>query len=66
MKRNSDRHAKEALTVKQIAERDNCSERTVRREIKSGRLRAIRIGPGGRLLRILAADHDIYRKQRTF
>ena len=53
----------EALfTVKQIAEHDGCSERTVHRAIKAGLLKALRIGPGGRLLRIRRADHEAYRR----
>lgn len=39
-------------TVEQIAERWQCGEKLVRREIQAGRLRAARIG-GRRALRIL-------------
>ncbi|QYZ69530.1 helix-turn-helix domain-containing protein [Neotabrizicola shimadae] len=60
------RHAKvtlgeELLTIKEIAALDRCSERTVRRAIDAGLLKAIRVGPGGRLLRITRAAHQAYR-----
>ncbi|MBW4976195.1 helix-turn-helix domain-containing protein [Roseovarius mucosus] len=50
------------LTVKEVAELDNCSEKAVRRAIASGLLQAIRVGPGGRLLRIDPAAHAVYRQ----
>ncbi len=50
------------LTVRDIAELDNCSEKTVRRAIDAGLLEAVRIGPGGRLLRIDPAAHAAYRR----
>ena len=50
------------LTVRDIAERDSCSEKTVRRAITAGLLEATRVGPGGRLLRIYPAAHERYRK----
>ena len=49
------------LTVKQVAELDNCSEKTVRRAIAAGLLEALRVGPGRRLLRIDPAAHAAYR-----
>jgi excisionase family DNA binding protein len=49
------------LTVKQVAEFDQCSEKTVRRAITAGLLRVQRIGPGGRLIRIDPRDHAAYR-----
>ena len=49
------------LTVKQVAELDNCSEKTVRRAIAAGLLEVVRVGPGGRLLRIDPAAHAAYR-----
>ena len=49
------------LTVKEVAELDNCSEKTVRRAIDAGRLAVLRIGPDGRLLRISQAAHLAYR-----
>lgn len=50
------------LTVREIAERDRCSEKTVRRAIAEGLLDAIRVGPGNRLLRVHPAAHDSYRR----
>lgn len=49
------------LTVKEVAELDKCSEKTVRRAIDAGLLAVVRIGPGGRLLRIDPAAHAAYR-----
>ena len=49
------------LTVREIAALDRCSEKTVRRAIDAGLLKAIRVGPGGRLLRITRAAHAAYR-----
>jgi excisionase family DNA binding protein len=49
------------LTVKEVAALDGCSEKTVRRAIAAGLLEAIRVGPGGRLLRIDPAAHAAYR-----
>lgn len=54
-------NARVLLTVKQVAELDNCSEKTVRRAIDAGLLEVIRVGPGGRLLRIDPAAHAAYR-----
>ncbi len=50
------------LTVKEVAILDNTSEKTVRRAIKAGLLVALRVGPGGRLLRIDPAAHAAYRQ----
>lgn len=49
------------LTVKQVAELDQCSEKTVRRAIAAGLLESVRVGPGGRLLRVDPAEHAAYR-----
>jgi excisionase family DNA binding protein len=49
------------LTVKEVAELDSCSEKTVRRAITAGLLVAMRVGPGARLLRIDPAAHAAYR-----
>lgn len=49
------------LTVKEVAELDRCSEKTVRRAIDAGMLEATRIGPGKRLLRITPAALAKYR-----
>ncbi len=51
------------LTVRQVAELDGCSEKTVRRAIQAGLLESVRIGPAGRLLRIDPAAHALYRQQ---
>lgn len=49
------------LTVKEVATLDHCSEKTVRRAIAAGFLEAMRVGPGGRLLRVHPAAHAAYR-----
>lgn len=46
-----------------VAELDNCSEKTVRRAIAASLLEAVRLGPGGRLLRIDPAAHALYRQR---
>ena len=50
------------LTVKEVAELDHCSEKTVRRAIRRKLLEATRIGPGQRLLRITREAHARYRR----
>ena len=50
------------LTVQEVAELDRCSEKTVRRAIAAGLLDAVRIGPGGRLIRISRKAHEAYRR----
>lgn len=54
------------LTVKDVAALDKCSEKTVRRAIEAGRLRAVRIGVDGRLIRIRKSDHAAYRGEFGF
>ncbi len=54
------------LTVKDVAELDNCSEKTVRRAIAAGLLEVIRVGPGGRLIRIDPATHAVYRQAQCW
>jgi hypothetical protein len=49
------------MTVADVAFLDQCSEKTVRRAIDAGLLAVVRIGPGGRLLRIDPAAHATYR-----
>lgn len=49
------------LTVRDVAALDRCSEKTVRRAIDAGRLRVVRIGVDGRLIRIRKSDHAAYR-----
>ena len=51
------------LTVRQVAELDGCSEKTVRRAIAAGLLDVVRIGPGGRSIRISPAAHREYRRR---
>lgn len=51
------------LTVRDVAELDCCSEKTVRRAITAGLLEAVRVGPKGRLLRIDPAAHELYRQR---
>jgi len=53
------------LTVRQVAELDTCSEKTVRRAISAGLLEALRVGPSGRLLRIDPAAHAAYRQAHS-
>ncbi len=65
MTRNSTKRpeaARTLLTVKDVAELDRCSEKTVRRAIEAGQLTVIRVGPGGRLVRIDPRDHAAYRR----
>ena len=50
------------LTIKDVANLDRCSEKTVRRAIAAGLLEVVRIGPGGRLVRIEPAAHRAYRQ----
>ena len=50
------------LSVREVAELDNCSEKTVRRAIDAGLLEVIRLGPSGRLVRIDPAAHRAYRR----
>lgn len=50
------------LTVRQIADLDGCSEKTVRRAIAAGLLDVVRIGPKGQLVRIEPAAHRAYRR----
>lgn len=54
--------AETLLTIREIAALDRCSEKTVRRAIAAGLLDAVRIGPGGRLLRIDPRAHAAYRR----
>lgn len=61
-KTNGAGKAEALLTVADVAALDQCSEKTVRRAIAAGRLEAVRIGPGGRLLRIDPAAHRAYRR----
>lgn len=49
------------LTVKEVAELDGCSEKTVRRAIAAGLLEVVRVGPCKHALRIDPAAHAAYR-----
>jgi len=49
------------LTVAELAALDRCSEKTVRRAIAARLLEVVRIGPGGRLVRVTRAAHEAYR-----
>lgn len=51
------------LTIAEIARLDNVSTRTVRRAIAAGLLEAVRIGPGGRLVRVSRDAHAAYRRR---
>ncbi|MEO0823063.1 MAG: helix-turn-helix domain-containing protein [Pseudomonadota bacterium] len=53
-----------AMTVREVARRDGCSEKSVRRAIDAGLLEAIRIGPSGRSIRITREAHERYRRLR--
>ncbi len=48
-------------TVAEIARWDNVSEKTVRRAISAGLLKVVRVGPGGRLIRVHPTAHLAYR-----
>lgn len=50
------------LTVRDVAEMDRVSEKTVRRAIDAGLLDVIRVGVGGRLLRVHPEAHRAYRR----
>ncbi len=63
MAKNKTATGAELLTVKQVAELDNVSEKTVRRAIDAGLLECLRVGPHGRLIRIHPAQHEAYRRR---
>jgi excisionase family DNA binding protein len=48
-------------TIAEIARLDAVSEKTVRRAIDAGLLKVVRVGPGGRLIRIHPTAHFAYR-----
>ena len=54
--------AQEMLTIAEVAELDRCSEKTVRRAITAGLFDAVRIGPGGRLVRVSRKAHEAYHR----
>ncbi len=49
-------------TVRDVANEDQVSEKTVRRAIEAGLLDVIRVGPGKRLIRIHPDAHTAYRR----
>ena len=49
-------------TVRQVAEEDNVSEKTVRRAIAAGLLPVLRVGPAKRTIRIHPDAHEAYRQ----
>ncbi len=53
------------MTIAQVATQDGCSEKTVRRAISAGLLEVIRIGPGGRAIRVSVEAHLLYRLRLT-
>jgi len=53
------------LTVREIAERLNCSQKTVRREIATGALSSVRIGPAKRLVRVTELALRAYQALRN-
>lgn len=53
---------RQLLTVQQVAVLDSCSDKTVYRAIKAGLLSVVRVGPGGKLIRISKAAHMAYRQ----
>lgn len=60
--RSTSRHpSRTLLTIRQVAELDGCSDKTIRRAIAAGLLEAIRLGPSDRLIRIDPAAHAAYR-----
>lgn len=61
-KSRSERHeTRSLLTIRDVARLDQCSEKTVRRAIAAGYLDVLRVGAGGRLVRIDPAAHRAYR-----
>ena len=50
------------LTIRDVAELDQVSVKTVRRAIEQGRLSVIRVGPQGHLIRIHPSAHAAYRR----
>lgn len=51
------------MTIQEVADLDRVSARTVRRAIEAGHLQALRLGPGGRTIRIARAAHAAYRQR---
>lgn len=53
------------MTVTEAARRSSCSEKTVRRAIDQDLLDVVRIGPGGRAIRITEAAFQRYLQRVT-
>ena len=64
MKRASGDQSSPWLTVEQAAERARCGAKTLYREVRAGRLRAVRVG-GRRELRFLAEWVDGWLLQQS-
>lgn len=52
--------AERLLTMQDVALRDQCNVKTVRRAIEAGLLEATRIGPSGRAIRISEMAYSRY------
>jgi len=52
--------AERLLTIQDVAARDQCNVKTVRRAIEAGLLEATRIGPSGRSIRITEEAYSRY------
>jgi excisionase family DNA binding protein len=50
------------LTIRDVAELDQVSVKTVRRAIEQGRLAVMRVGPKEHMIRIHPAAHSAYRR----
>lgn len=48
------------LTINDVAERLQCSTRTVRRLISAGALQSVRVGPAERLVRVSERELAVY------
>ena len=57
--------AERLLTMQDVAARDQCNVKTVRRAIEAGLLEATRIGPSGRAIRITEGAYSRYHALRT-
>jgi excisionase family DNA binding protein len=55
---------KKLYTISEISRSCKISERTVRREIASGALKAVYLGPGGRLVRVTDSAYQRYLAAR--
>jgi excisionase family DNA binding protein len=60
--KSTSNQASKLMTVREVAELDGTSEKTVRRAIDAGLLAVVRIGPGRRSIRIHPDAHAAYRR----